>query len=128
MIKTNKDIPAGAIVTSKNNKQYVVYVDQAGQRFLLLPNGKFYRFNGDTLTFDGTGSVSKVQVFDTAPEADQFSEAVKAIILGGKLAPTAVLKTIYTAEDPRVTQAKKDLAALEARGADLRATIARYSN
>lgn len=133
MIKTNKDIPIGAIATSKRGNKYLILADDAGQRGLFTKTGTWMRFNGDGLTFGKNGdTLQTIQHFDTLPPLDAVSEAIKMMYTGR--AASAHIATIYTAEDPRVTAAKDALAALDAQSdemtkkrASLLDTIRRYS-
>ena len=112
MIKNNKDIPVGAIVTSDKKNTYIVAVDDAGQRGLYTKTGTWFRFDGDGLSFgkNQSGTIDKIQVFDTLPALDALSEALKMQFTGR--APSANLTTVYTREDPRVTEAKAAKATL----------------
>lgn len=114
MIKNNKDIPVGAIVTSDKHNTYMVAVDDAGQRGLFTKTGTWLRFNGDALAFgkNGDGSIDSIKVFDTLPPLDALSEAIKMMYTGRPA--TSHMATIYTSEDPAVTEARKSLATLQA--------------
>lgn len=108
MIKTNHDIPVGAIVTSKKNNTYIVMVDDAGQRGLFTKTGTWFRFNGDELTFGkGFDGIQTIKIFDTLPPLDALSEGVKMMYTGRPAC--AHTCTIYNAEDPRVTDAKRKM-------------------
>lgn len=126
-IKTCKDIPVGAIITSDKNNTYVCMVDDAGQRGFFTSKGTWYRASETGLAFgkNNTGKIAKIQIFDTLPPLDALSEACKLMWNPARPA-CATLKTIYTAEDPRVTAAKKALADAEAAAAAARRTIAMY--
>lgn len=127
MIKFNKDIPVGAIVTSNKGNQYIVAVDDAGQRGLFTKSGTWFRFGGDDLSFgkNDSGTIDKIQIFDTLPPLDALSEAIKMQYTGR--APTAHLSTIYTAEDPRYTAAKDAYAKAQAAADAARADMARFA-
>lgn len=126
-IKTCKDIPVGAIITSDKNNTYVCMVDDAGQRGFFTSKGTWYRASETGLAFgkNNTGKIAKIQIFDTLPPLDALSEACKLMWNPARPA-CATLKTIYTAEDPRVTAAKADIAAAEALIADRKRVIAMY--
>lgn len=122
-IKFNKDIPVGAIVTSTKKNKYLVCVDDAGQRGLFTKTGTWFRFNGDGLVFgkNDSGVIDKIDAFDTLPPLDALSEGIKYIYTGRT--PCAHMTTVYTREDPAVTEARKALATAEAEAARLRQTI-----
>lgn len=124
-IKTFKDVLPGSIVTSKQGNLYVVLVDDAGNRGLFSSRGTWIRPNDGELTFGKNHmTVDKIQDFDTLPILDRVSEGLKYMFTDRHAC--APLTTVYTAEDPRVTQAKKALADAEAAAANARAIIARY--
>lgn len=124
-IHTFKDVLPGAIVTSAQGKQYVVLADDAGNRGLFGPNGTWIRPNDGELTFGKNHmGVKCIEAFDTLPVLDQISEGIKFIYTNrGQCAP---LSPIYTAEDPRVTEAKAKIAAMQAEIDRQAAIIARY--
>lgn len=122
MIKNNKDIPVGAVVTTDNGAKYIVLVDDAGQRGLFTKTGTWRRFDGDTLNINKASAIDTIQIFDTLPPLDAVSEAIKMMYTGR--AACAHLATIYTAEDPAVTAAKKRMAELDAEYSKLRDFVA----
>jgi len=107
-IKNNKDIPAGAIVTSEKGHQFLVLVDDAGQRGLFTKSGTWHRFDGDSLTFAKGSKIQTIQAFDTLPPLDAISEGVKLLYTGR--ASVAPLSTVYTAKSLRVLAAEKAIA------------------
>ena len=111
MIKNNKDIPEGAIVTTDNGVKYIVLVDDTHQRGLFTKTGTWRRFDGDSLSISKASSIDNIQIFDTLPPLDAISEAIKMMYTGR--ASCAHLTTIYTAEDPAVTAAKARLAEID---------------
>lgn len=124
-IQNFMDILPGAIVTSAQGKQYVVLADDAGNRGLFSEKGTWIRPNDGELTFGKNHmKVQKVEVFDTLPVLDQISEGIKYIYTDRfRCAP---LTTVYTAEDPRVVEAKAKMTALQAEMARQQAIINRY--
>lgn len=124
-IKTFKDVLPGAIVTSKQGNKYVVLCDDAGNRGLFTSSGTWIRPNDGELTFGKNHmAVQSIQDFDTLPVLDRVSEGLKYIMTGRHAC--APLSTIYTAEDPRVTAAKAEVARLNAEMARQQAIIDRY--
>ena len=71
-IKTCKDIPVGAIITSDKNNTYVCMVDDAGQRGFFTSKGTWYRASETGLAFgkNNTGKIAKIQIFDAMPPLD----------------------------------------------------------
>lgn len=123
-IQNFMDILPGAIVTSAQGKQYVVLADDAGNRGLFSEKGTWIRPNDGELTFGKNRmKVQKVEVFDTLPVLDQISEGIKYIYTDRECAP---LTTVYTAEDPRVVEAKAKMIALQAEMVRQQAIIYRY--
>lgn len=133
MIKRSTDLLGGMIVTSEKGVKYVVISDNAGTNYLFDKEGKMLRFDvNEGLTFhNGTRVIAKVEDFGTLPVGDKISEGIKYMYTGR--AACAPLTTVYTSEDPRVTEAKKALKALDDKKAELarqqanlQATINRY--
>lgn len=126
-IKTFKDILPGAIVTSKQGNTYVVLVDDAGNRGLFTSKGTWIRPNDGELTFGKNHmAVDKVMDFNTLPVLDRVSEGLKYIFTDRDAC--SPLTTVYTAEDPRVTAAKADLARAEAAARAAQNVINAYGN
>ena len=125
MINTFKDVLPGAIVTSTQGKKYVVLVDDAGNRGLFTDKGTWIRPNDGELTFGKNRmGVQMIQDFDTLPVLDRVSEGLKYIFTGrANCAPLAIS---YTAEDPRVTEARAQMARLKDAMAEQQAIIDRY--
>lgn len=124
-INTFKDVLPGAIVTSSQGKEYVVLVDDAGNRGLFTSKGTWIRPNDGELTFGKNHmTVQSIQDFDTLPVLDRVSEGLKYIFTGR--ANCAPLATSYTAEDPRVTAARQEADRLRQRLAEQEAIIRRY--
>lgn len=124
-IQTFMDVLPGAIVTSTQGKRYVVLADDAGNRGLFGEKGTWIRPNDGELTFGKNHmGVQSIGVFDTLPVLDQISEGIKYIYTNR--AACAPLTMVYTAEDPRVTEAKAKVAALQAEMARQQAIINRY--
>lgn len=126
MIKNNKDIPAGAIVTSTKGTKYLVLVDDAGQRGLYTKTGTWMRFVGDTLTFgkNGDSTVKSVQIFDTLPTLDAISEGIKMIYTGRPAC--AKLTEVYSLEPDYVTEARKAMDCAMAEVEKAKSIIERY--
>lgn len=125
-IRTFSDLPIGAIVTSKQGVKYVLLRDDNHQNFLINDKANYIRCDENGLTFGKNHmTIQRVDAFTTLPPADAVSESLKAFFRPDRPA-CAVLKTVYTAEDPRVTAAKADIAAAEALIADRKRTIAMY--
>lgn len=124
-INTFKDVLPGAIVTSSQGKEYVVLVDDAGNRGLFTSKGTWIRPNDGELTFGKNHmAVAKIEDFDTLPVLDRVSEGLKYIFTGrANCAPLAIS---YTAEDPRVTAARQEADRLRQRLAEQGAIIRRY--
>ena len=125
-IRTFSDLPLGAIVTSKQGTKYVLLRDDNHQNFLINDKANYIRCDENDLTFGKNHmTIQRADAFTTLPPADAVSESLKVLFRPDRPA-CAALKTIYTAEDPRVTAAKADIAAAEALIADRKRTIAMY--
>lgn len=125
-VRTFSDLPLGAIITSKQGTKYVLLRDDNKQNFLINDKANYIRCDEGGLTFGKNHmTIQRADAFTTLPPADAVSESLKVIFRPDRPA-CAVLKTVYTAEDPRVTAAKKALADAEAAAAAARATIAMY--
>lgn len=124
-IRTFSDLPLGAIVTSKQGTKYVLLRDDNHQNFLINDKANYIRCDENGLTFGKNHTtIQRADAFTTLPPADAVSESLKAFFTNRPAC--AALKTVYTAEDPRVTAAKADIAAAEALIADRKRTIAMY--
>lgn len=124
-VRTFSDLPLGAIVTSKQGTKYVLLRDDNHQNFLINDKANYIRCDENGLTFGKNRmTIQRADAFTTLPPADAVSESLKAIFTNRPAC--AALKTVYTAEDPRVTAAKADIAAAEALIADRKRTIAMY--
>ena len=124
-IRTFSDLPLGAIVTSKQGTKYVLLRDDNHQNFLINDKANYIRCDENDLTFGKNHmTIQRADAFTTLPPADAVSESLKAIFTNRPAC--ADLKTVYTAEDPRVTAAKADIAAAEALIADRKRVIAMY--
>ena len=125
-VRTFSDLPLGAIVTSKQGTKYVLLRDDNHQNFLINDKANYIRCDENDLTFGKNHmTIQRADAFTTLPPADAVSESLKVLFRPDRPA-CATLKTIYTAEDPRVTAAKADIAAAEALIADRKRTIAMY--
>lgn len=125
-IRTFSDLPLGAIVTSKQGTKYVLLRDDTHQNFLINDKANYIRCDENGLTFGKNHmTIQRADAFTTLPPADAVSESLKVLFRPDRPA-CAALKTVYTAEDPRVTAAKADIAAAEALIADRKRTIAMY--
>lgn len=125
-VRTFSDLPLGAIITSKQGTKYVLLRDDNKQNFLINDKANYIRCDENGLTFGKNHmTIQRADAFTTLPPADAVSESLKVIFRPDRPA-CAVLKTVYTAEDPRVTAAKADIAAAEALIADRKRTIAMY--
>ena len=125
-VRTFSDLPLGAIVTSKQGTKYVLLRDDNHQNFLINDKANYIRCDENGLTFGKNHmTIQRADAFTTLPPADAVSESLKVLFRPDRPA-CATLKTIYTAEDPRVTAAKADIAAAEALIADRKRTIAMY--
>lgn len=125
-VRTFSDLPLGAIVTSKQGTKYVLLRDDNHQNFLINDKANYIRCDENDLTFGKNHmTIQRADAFTTLPPADAVSESLKVIFRPDRPA-CAALKTVYTAEDPRVTAAKADIAAAEALIADRKRTIAMY--
>ena len=125
-VRTFSDLPLGAIVTSKQGTKYVLLRDDNHQNFLINDKAKYIRCDENGLTFGKNHmTIQRADAFTTLPPADAVSESLKVLFRPDRPA-CAALKTVYTAEDPRVTAAKADIAAAEALIADRKRTIAMY--
>lgn len=125
-VRTFSDLPLGAIVTSKQGTKYVLLRDDNHQNFLINDKANYIRCDENGLTFGKNHmTIQRADAFTTLPPADAVSESLKVIFRPDRPA-CAALKTVYTAEDPRVTAAKADIAAAEALIADRKRTIAMY--
>lgn len=124
-IRTFSDLPLGAIVTSKQGTKYVLLRDDNHQNFLINDKANYIRCDENGLTFGKNHmTIQRADAFTTLPPADAVSESLKAIFTNRPAC--ADLKTVYTAEDPRVTAAKADIAAAEALIADRKRIIDMY--
>ena len=124
-IRTFSDLPLGAIVTSKQGTKYVLLRDDNHQNFLINDKANYIRCDENDLTFGKNHmTIQRADAFTTLPPADAVSESLKAIFTNRPAC--ADPQTVYTAEDPRVTAAKADIAAAEALIADRKRTIAMY--
>ena len=113
-VRTFSDLPLGAIVTSKQGTKYVLLRDDNHQNFLINDKANYIRCDENGLTFGKNHmTIQRADAFTTLPPADAVSESLKVICRPDRPA-CAALKTVYTAEDPRVTAAKADIAAAEA--------------
>ena len=125
-VRTFSDLPLGAIVTSKQGTKYVLLRDDNHQNFLINDKANYIRCDENGLTFGKNHmTIQRADAFTTLPPADAVSESLKVLFRPDRPA-CAALKTIYTAEDPRVTAAKKALAEAEAAAAAARRAIAMY--
>lgn len=125
-VRTFSDLPLGAIVISKQGTKYVLLRDDNHQNFLINDKANYIRCDENGLTFGKNHmTIQRADAFTTLPPADAVSESLKVIFRPDRPA-CAALKTVYTAEDPRVTAAKADIAAAEALIADRKRTIAMY--
>ena len=125
-IRTFSDLPLGAIVTSKQGTKYVLLRDDNHQNFLINDKANYIRCDENGLTFGKNHmTIQRADAFTTLPPADAVSESLKVLFRPDRPA-CAALKTVYTAEDPRVTAAKADIAAAEALIADRKRVIAMY--
>ena len=125
-VRTFSDLPLGAIVTSKQGTKYVLLRDDNHQNFLITDKANYIRCDESGLTFGKNHmTIQRADAFTTLPPADAVSESLKVLFRPDRPA-CAALKTVYTAEDPRVTAAKADIAAAEALIADRKRTIAMY--
>ena len=125
-VRTFSDLPLGAIVTSKQGTKYVLLRDDNHQNFLINDKANYIRCDENGLTFGKNHmTIQRADAFTTLPPADAVSESLKVLFRPDRPA-CADLKTVYTAEDPRVTAAKADIAAAEALIADRKRTIAMY--
>lgn len=125
-VRTFSDLPLGAIVTSKQGTKYVLLRDDNKQNFLINDKANYIRCDENDLTFGKNHmTIQRADAFTTLPPADAVSESLKVLFRPDRPA-CAALKTIYTAEDPRVTAAKADIAAAEALIADRKRIIAMY--
>lgn len=125
-VRTFSDLPLGAIVTSKQGTKYVLLRDDNHQNFLINDKANYIRCDENGLTFGKNHmTIQRADAFTTLPPADAVSESLKVLFRPDRPA-CAALKTVYTAEDPRVTAAKADIAAAEALIADRKRTIAMY--
>lgn len=125
-VRTFSDLPLGAIVTSKQGTKYVLLRDDNHQNFLINDKANYIRCDENDLTFGKNHmTIQRADAFTTLPPADAVSESLKVLFRPDRPA-CAALKTVYTAEDPRVTAAKADIAAAEALIADRKRTIAMY--
>lgn len=125
-VRTFSDLPLGAIVTSKQGTKYVLLRDDNHQNFLINDKANYIRCDENDLTFGKNHmTIQRADAFTTLPPADAVSESLKVLFRPDRPA-CAALKTVYTAEDPRVTAAKKALAEAEAAAAAARRTIAMY--
>ena len=125
-VRTFSDLPLGAIVTSKQGTKYVLLRDDNHQNFLINDKANYIRCDENELTFGKNHmTIQRADAFTTLPPADAVSESLKVLFRPDRPA-CAALKTVYTAEDPRVTAAKADIAAAEALIADRKRTIAMY--
>ena len=124
-VRTFSDLPLGAIVTSKQGTKYVLLRDDNHQNFLINDKANYIRCDENGLTFGKNHmTIQRADAFTTLPPADAVSESLKAIFTNRPAC--ADLKTVYTAEDPRVTAAKADIAAAEALIADRKRIIDMY--
>ncbi len=124
-VRTFSDLPLGAIVTSKQGTKYVLLRDDNKQNFLINDKANYIRCDENDLTFGKNHmTIQRADAFTTLPPADAVSESLKAIFTNRPAC--ADLKTVYTAEDPRVTAAKADIAAAEALIADRKRIIDMY--
>ena len=125
-VRTFSDLPLGAIVTSKQGTKYVLLRDDNHQNFLINDKANYIRCDENGLPFGKNHmTIQRADAFTTLPPADAVSESLKVLFRPDRPA-CAALKTVYTAEDPRVTAAKADIAAAEALIADRKRTIAMY--
>lgn len=125
-VRTFSDLPLGAIVTSKQGTKYVLLRDDNHQNFLINDKANYIRCDENGLTFGKNHmTIQRADAFTTLPPADAVSESLKVIFRPDRPA-CAALKTVYTAEDPRVTAAKADIAAAEALIADRKRIIDMY--
>ena len=125
-VRTFSDLPLGAIVTSKQGTKYVLLRDDNHQNFLINDKANYIRCDENDLTFGKNHmTIQRADAFTTLPPADAVSESLKVLFRPDRPA-CADLKAVYTAEDPRVTAAKADIAAAEALIADRKRTIAMY--
>ena len=125
-VRTFSDLPLGAIVTSKQGTKYVLLRDDNHQNFLINDKANYIRCDENDLTFGKNHmTIQRADAFTTLPPADAVSESLKVLFRPDRPA-CAALKTVYTAEDPRVTAAKADIAAAEALIADRKRVIAMY--
>ena len=126
-IRNFRDVLSGSIIKSKKGKTYLCLVDETGNKALFDKDGKFSRVDLDSLHFgkNNSGEVDSVYQFQTLPILDAISEGIKYVFRPDRPA-CAPLTKVYTAEDPRVTAAKKALAEAEAAAAAARRTIAMY--
>lgn len=125
-IKTFMDVLPGSIVVSDMGTEYVVLVDDAGNRGLFSHRGTWIRPNDGELTFGKNHmSVSKVLEFDTLPVLDRVSEGIKYIYTDR--VSCAPLTVCYTSEPQCVTEAKRKIADMEAEIKRQEAIIQRYA-
>ena len=125
-VRTFSDLPLGAIVTSKQGTKYVLLRDDNHQNFLINDKANYIRCDENGLTFGKNHmTIQRADAFTTLPPADAVSESLKVLFRPDRPA-CAARRTVYTAEDPRVTAAKADIAAAEALIADRKRTIAMY--
>lgn len=125
VVKSWKDVLPGAIVKSKRGNTYVLLSDSEGNRAVYTSKGTYLRVNDDDLTIGKNHDpIQSIAIFDATPVLNAISEGIKMVYTGRPACATLV--TIYTAEDPRVTAAKADIAAAEALIADRKRTIAMY--
>lgn len=125
-VRTFSDLPLGAIVTSKQGTKYVLLRDDNHQNFLINDKANYIRCDENDLTFGKNHmTIQRADAFTTLPPADAVSESLKVLFRPDRPA-CAALKTVYTAEDPRVTAAKADIAAAEALIADRKRIIDMY--
>lgn len=130
-IMTNNDLRVGMVLTVKNGDKYVVIADDHGHHDVInLTNGKSNGIEVGTGKIAVVGSsrgnrdVVKIEEFKAVPTRNRLSEALK-FMTGAAF--TERLEVIWTAEDPRVTKAKKAVADAEKALAAARAELARYA-
>lgn len=126
-INTFKDVTPGAIVTSKQGKNYVLLTDDAHNRFLVNDNGNYIRCSETGLTFGKNDmDIKNIRVFATLPPADAISEGLKMIFRPDRAA-TAPLTDVWTSEDPHVTAAKQKMVDLANEMLKMQGIIDKYT-
>ena len=112
MTMTNNSLRVGMVLTCKNDNKYVVVADDNGHHDVInLANGLSNGIEvgtGKIAVCGGNGKdgrdVVKIEEFQAVPTRNRLSEALK--FMTGR-AFTERLTTIWVAEDPAVTAAKK---------------------